>query len=313
MPILNHGLRPLTPLKSDIQENLTSYARRYDIDKDAFDSAQKLFEDDIKRVLLINPGPSSKENGGINLSKAMDRTNQINVLCGSSISFIANGSVNKDDVDAIVFSNPDSSYEICFDEDTDLSGVAVFISKQCSEKLFDTLVKTGANIVPFDAYIEGISHEETYRQKTNEQHAFASRDMTDVLRDQTIGYPLPPAPKAPTSIAVGYGAAVSAVSIFSVFGHHDFEAIGWDGTREYAQGLEHFDFPEDEANPFDNDVEEFGLLVTSNPNAVNSVYLHGNGPTAKLLNADGNKPRTDFTAFEKVTSTIQSTHQPKKP
>jgi hypothetical protein len=300
MPIRNQGLKPLTEINACVvRDNQRSFIGRTDIDTVDLGGVKKRIKSD-SRVFLVNPGPSSRTSDGLDLQKQMDRINQINVLCGSAVSFIDSGLVDKNYVDAVVFSNPESAYETCFSEGTDLNGVDVFVAQQCKPEVFDQLKKTGAFIIPFDAYIEGISHEATYTQHTSESHAYASRDLTDCMRDQHMGFGFEPAPIAPTAIAIGYGAAVSAVSLFSHLGFRDFEAIGWDGTKEYTAGLEHFNIADDEPNPFDNDVKEFGLLITSNPGAVKSIYLHGDGPTAKLLNAEGNKPRTDFSALSKV-------------
>ena len=274
MPIIHKGLRPVAELNPEtISNNSASFKIRTDIEKTPISEIKKACKTN-QRVLLINPGPSSR-NDSVDLRKQMDRTSQLNVLCGSAVSFIASGLVERSYVDAIVLSNPESAYETCFDEDTDLTDIRVFVAQQCKAEIFDKLLKTGATIIPFDAYIEGITPE---------------RDERNGIFDQ---------------IAIGYGAAVSAISLFGYFGYREFQAIGWDGTKEYAAGLEHLSIPDSDPNPFDNDVTEFGLLVNTNPQIIKSIFLHGDGPTAKLLNAEGNKPRTEFGAFQKIASALQ--------
>ena len=237
-----------------------------------------------KTVLVVCPGPSHKEdvgNGKTRLEVILEENRDYKlILAGAGSGLLKNGTLSSDQVQGIVFNNPESDYELSLPSEEQLKDIPVYVATHCLPSVFNALQERQANIKPWNAYL---TH------------------MPDQFDNEIL-------------VGTGYGAAVASIGLLSAFGHRNFEVIGWDGSPFYTPDddtLEAAKAREEQSQsvvvggqefivhgPFANDVFEFANFVESYPKAITSIYVHGDlSYNGKLLN-DGENPRTDFSKFQ---------------
>lgn len=244
-----------------------------------------------QKVLIVCPGPSSKdklENGKTRLETLVEQDDYKIVLVGSAVRFLYDGTLRADQVDGVVFSNPESAFEGLFQGEDQIKNFPFFVATHCKPEVFFALQDHNAVIQPYNVHVAGVTE--------------------DLFKDELV-------------IGSGWGAAVSAISLMAAMGHRDFEAVGWDGMPEYAVDLS--DMPDYQADlekrstvvqigdktyslyeDFGGDVPEIISFVEQYPQKIKSLFLHGNGPSAALLNADAG-PRRLFENMRVVPEPVE--------
>lgn len=236
-------------------------------------------------VLVVCPGPSYREelpSGQTRLENLLENKGDADVILGGSAAgLMASGKIAPEHVDGIVFSNPESEYMNGLPDSSQLQNIPIYVATHCLPEVFEALKERDANIMPWNAYLDHMPG-----QFNTEEYA----------------------------VGVGYGAAVSTISLMSAIGHKHFDVVGWDGspfydpehdTSEWAQDREEKSYPVTVDGKdfvvhglFADDVPEFVSLVQKHKDAVRSLLVHGDESyNAALLNDNGGM-RFDFSRFE---------------
>ena len=279
MTIIHQGLTPHTKFNpAEVRAHINAF-RETGIELGITQNMLNNSKNAARPVLIVCPGPSARKkmpDGRTKLQHLVEekKTTHNIVLANGAVSFLKDETISADDINGIVISSPGAGPNKILDSVDQVGEAPIYIATLSKPEVFSFF--ENANLVPWNAYI-------------GDNDSYGDDDI---------------------AIGTGWGAAVAIASLMSALGHRKFEAVGWDGYEDKALPLadgsdmsHHYThgstFVEIDGThyellkEFGGDVPEIIDLTTAHPDAITELYLHGDGPTAKMLNQNDG-PRTDF-------------------
>jgi hypothetical protein len=285
-------------------------------------------------VLIVAPGPSAREGLSERVQAHKDAGGVV-VLAGGASMFLNKGVdgsdaiLTPDQVDAVVYSNPDSDHAGLIKEGTDLTGVSVYMATHC--RSYETLKDSEGHVLDDEAgnHLDNTDAPDVYQRIERAGGVLCPfHAHTEGVHEPEFTPEGAIHPQAPVVLGYGHGAVVGGMSVMSALGHRDFETIGWDGYPEYAVSLD--DTPDYKKKvgeehvildiggkktavfgPFAGDPTEFVQFVTHYPEAIRSLHVLGGGAVAQILTPD-DRPRSDFSNVKIGSDDLGHNNAPKE-